>query len=84
MLNRPIQLLYPLEVQSQDPHQEEDSPETADEPEDIQDGATPGNEPTDKSDQTKDSEAPRRRQRRAAAERADAMRIASMFELEDN
>lgn len=36
LLNRPIQLLYPLEVQTREPvPEEEDGPETADEPVDI-------------------------------------------------
>lgn len=80
-LNRPIQLLYPLEVQSEEPVSEEDHrSESGDKPVDV-----PGDvrTPTPADGEQTESEVPRH-SRRAAAQRANANRIACMFELEDN
>ena len=84
LLNRPIQLLYPLEVQSEESVSEEDhGSESSDEPVQVTgDIGTPTPDNETDGEQT-ESEVPRRSQR-AAAQRADANRIACMFELEDN
>ena len=85
-----IQLLYPLEVKFQEPVSEEckenENAGTTGEPEDVPDdiGApTPNSETADGSIELATSDAPRRSQR-ATAQRADANRMACMFELEDD
>ena len=90
LLNRPIQLLYPLEVQSQEPvseeYKENKNPETADESGGIPDDTgvpTSNKEPANGPTELATSTEPRRFQR-AAAQRADANRMACMMELEDN
>ena len=86
LLNRPIQLLYPLEVQSQEPVSEEpNSPEATHEPEDVHDSPGPSTSTCDDKQETEPAtgDAPRRSSR-AAAQRANANRMACMFELEDN
>ena len=88
LLNRPIQLLYPLEVQSQESGPEENSSaenedESGDVPEsDHTETSAPGML-ADKPIEPAASDAPRRSQR-AAAQRANANRMAYMYELEDN
>ena len=73
LLNRPIQLLYPLEVRASEPVSEV-NPYTND----------VHNVPSlPESETGQDSTDPPRRTQRAAAQRADASRKACMIELED-
>ena len=92
LLNRPIQLLYPLEVQSQEPVSGETrvvkNPATENDPVDItlSDNPVqipPDDKPADSRNVSTTSGAPRR-SNRAAAKRADANRMACMFKLKDN
>ena len=80
LLSRPIQLLYPLEVRSQEPTSKED--EIVDNPGDVPDDVEVSTL-SDKAVELTTSKTPSRTQR-AAARRADVRRKACMFELEDN
>ena len=88
LLNRPIQLLYPLEVQSQELKPEEnDSADNEDESGDVPESDhTETSGPDMLADNPIEPAAPDapRRSRRAAAQRANANRMACMYELEDN
>ena len=81
LLNRPIQLLYPLEVQDQEPIADE-GPNKED-PDDVPDGTSEVPTPPDKESEP-DMRKPARRSQRVAAQRADARRKACVFELEDD
>ena len=88
LLNRPIQLLYPLEVQSQKPDPEESNSaenedDSGDVPESDHTDTSSPDEPADKQIEPAACDAPQR-SRHAAAQRANANRMACMYELEDN
>ncbi len=93
LLNRPIQLLYPLEVRSQEkPEQDDKEKTTAHEPrDDPVDTGMEENECGELKPNDDHAEEPTeqatsellRRSKRAAAKRADVQRKACMFELED-
>ena len=93
LLNRPIQLLYPLEVQSHEPQNLEGAP--SDEPEgetrndSSSDRTTESQRPVYRDDVTEEltqptTSNPLRRSQRVASQRADANRKACIFELEDD
>ena len=80
LLSRPIQLLYPLEVRSQEPTSKED--EIVDNPGDVPDDVEVSTL-SDKAVELTTSKTPSHTLR-AVAQRADVRRKACMFELEDN
>jgi len=79
LLNRPVQLLYLLEVQDQAPTSTEYTIDEEPVPEDISEVPTS----PDKESEPDQRKATRRSQR-VAAQTADAGRKACMFELKDN
>ena len=85
LLHRPIQLLYPLEVECVDDEQTVHS--GTEDPEDSAGGIQKpplADESTDGDGNTNNQPETQRRSRRAAAQQADERRKACMFQLEDS